>query len=217
MLAKAAAAVVPGGAGLGSTAEGTSLGVFADAVIDVKAAVIVSGDGVGLWVVSELGNSWLPVTAAVSICLGAWAVGASVEAVAVLLLGVMGRAGVSRGEAGVFLDAKGKSACVPSELRSDVSLVAVMFFVSVSIGVLKAITDGKGVFSVPREKKEEAGTGEAGDDFLVSGFASEVSTVGIAPEDTPDNTVRTEWVKLVVGKKGDSICVGDAWTEVMMT
>lgn len=48
MLAKAAAAVVPGGAGLGSTAEGTSLGVFADAVIDVKAAVIVSGDGVGL-------------------------------------------------------------------------------------------------------------------------------------------------------------------------
>lgn len=81
----------------------------------------------------------------------------------------------------------------------------------------RAITDGKGVFSVPREKKEEAGTGEAGDGFLVSGFASEVSTVGIAPEDTPDNTVRTERVKLVVDKKGDSICVSDAWTEVMMT
>lgn len=182
MLAKA-----PGGAGLRSAAEGGSLVVFADAVIDVKAAVIVSGYGVGLLVMSELGNVWVPGTA-VSICLGA--VGASVEAVAVLLLGVMSRAGVSRAEAVVLLVAKGKSACVPTELRSDVSLVAVIFFVSVGIGVLKAITDGKGVVSVPREKKGEAGTGEAGDDFLVSGFASEVSTVGIAPEDTPDNTVR---------------------------
>lgn len=182
MLAKAAAAVVPGGAG-------GSLVVFADAVIDVKAAVIVRGYGVGLLVMSELGNLWVSVTV-VSICLGACAVGASVEAVAVLLLGVMSRAGVSRGEAVVFLVAKGKSACAPTELRSDASLVAVICFVSVGIGVLKAITDGKGVVSVPREKKEEAGTGEAGDDFLVSGFASEVSTVGIAPEDTPDNTVR---------------------------
>lgn len=216
MLAKAAAAVVSGGAGVSSTGEGGSLVVFADAVIDVKAAVIVSGYGVGVLVMSELGNFWVSVTV-VSICLGTWAVGASVEAVAMLLLGVMSITGTSTGEAVMFLVPKGKSACVPTELRSDVSFVAVLFFVSVSIGVLKAITDGKGVFSVPREKKEEAGTGEAGDDFLVSGFASEVSTVGIAPEDTPDNTVRTEWVKLVVDKEGDSICVGDAWTEVMMT
>lgn len=216
MFAKAAAAVVSGGAGVTSTGEGGSLVVFADAVIDVKAAVIVSGYGVGVLVMSELGSFWVSVTV-VSICLGTWAVGVSVEAVAVLLLGGMSRAGMSTGEAVVFLVAKGKSACVPTELRSDVSFVAVLFFVSVSSGVLKAITDGKGVFSVPREKKEEADTGEAEDDFLVSGFASEVSTVGIAPEDTPDNTVRTEWVKLVVDKKGDSICVGDAWTEVMMT
>lgn len=206
MLAKAAAAVVPGGAGVSSTAGGGSLVVFADAVIDVKAAVIVSGYGVGVLVMSELGSFWVSVTV-VSICLGGWAVGASVEAATRLLVGVMSRAGMSRGEAVMFLVAKGESACVPTGLRSDVSFVAVLLFVSVGIGVLKAITDGKGVFSVPREKKEEAGTGEAGDGFLVSGFASEVSTVGIAPEDTPDNTVRTEWVKLVVDKKGDSVLV----------
>lgn len=125
MLAKAAAAVVPGGAGVSSMAGGGSLVVFADAVIDVKAAVIVSGYGVGVWVMSELGSFWVSVTAVVSICLGAWAVGASVEAVAVLLLGVMSRAGVSRGEAVMFLVAKGKSACVPTGLRSSVSFVAV--------------------------------------------------------------------------------------------
>lgn len=216
MLAKAAAAVVLGGAEVFSTGVGGSLVVFADAVIDVKAAVIVSGYGVDVLVISELGNFWVSVTV-VSICLGTCAVGASVEAVTVLLLGVMSIAVMSTGDAVVFLVAKGKSVCVPTELRSDVNFVAVLFFVSVSIGTLNAITDGKGVFSVPREKKEEAGTGEAGDDFLVIGFASEVPTVGIAPEDTPDNTVMTEWVKLVDDKKGEASGVGDAWTEGMMT
>lgn len=214
MLANARA-VLSGGAEVFPTGVGGSLVVFADAVIDVKAAVIVSGYGVGVLVISEIGNFWVSVTV-VSICLGTCAVGASVGAMTVLLLGIRIIAVRSTGEAVVFLAAKGKSVCVPTELRCDVNFVAVLFFVSVSIGVLKAITDGKGVFSVPREKKEEVGTGEAGDDFLVSGFASEVPTVGIAPEDTPDNTVMTEWVKSVVDKKEVS-CVGDAWTEVMMT
>lgn len=216
MLAKAAAAVVSGGAEVLSTGAGGSLVAFADAVIDVKAAVIVSGYGVDVLVISELGNFWVSVTV-VSICLGSCAVGASVEAVTVLLLGVISTAVTSTGDVMAFLVAKGKSVCVPTELRSNAAFVAVVFFISVTIGVLKAITDGKGVFSVPREKEEEAGTGEAGDDFLVSGFASEVPTVGIAPEDTPDNTVMTEWVKLVVDKKEVSCVGGDAWTEVMMT
>lgn len=216
MLAKAAAAVVSGGAEVISTGVGGSLVVFADAVIDVKAAVIVSGYRVDVLVISELGNFWVSATV-VSICLGTCAVGASMEAVPVLLLGVTSIADTTTGDAVVFLVAEAKSVCVPTELRSHANFVAVLFSVSVSIGVLKAITDGKGVFSVPREKKEEASTGEVGDDFLVSGFASEVPTVGISPEDTPVNTVMTEWVKLVVDKKGEVSGVGDAWTEVMMT
>lgn len=215
MLAKAAAAVLSGGAEGFSTGAGGSLVAFADAVIDVKAAVIVSGYGVDVLVIS--GNFWVSVTV-VSICLGSCAVGASAEVVTMLLLGVISTAVTPTADAVVFLVAKGKSVCVPTELRSNAAFVAVIFFIRVTTGVLKAITDGKRVFSVPREKEEEAGTGEAGDDFLVSGFASEVPTVGIAPEDTPDNTVMTEWVKLVVGKKGEISCVGgDAWTEVMMT
>lgn len=216
MLAKATAAVVSGGAEVFSVRVGGSLVVFADAVIDVKAAVIVSGYGVDVLVISELRNFWLSV-AVVFICRGMCAVGASVEAMAVLLLGVINIAVMSTGDAAVFPVAKGRSACIPTELRTEVNFVAVLFFVSVSTGVFKAITDGKGVFAVPSEKKEEAGTGEAGDDFLVSGFASEVPTVGSAPEDTPDNTVMTEWVKLVVDKKAEVSCVGDGWTEVMMT
>jgi len=216
MLAKAAAAVVSEGAEVFSTRVGGSLVAFADAVIDVKAAVIVSGYGVDVLVISELGNFWLSV-AVVFICRGMCAVGASVEAMAVLLLGVINIAVMSTGDAAVFLVAEGRSVCAPTELRTEVNFVAVLFFISVSTGVFKAITDGKGVFSVPSDKKEEAGTGEAGDDFLVSGFASEVPTVGFAPEDTPDNTVMTEWVKLVVGKKAEVSCVGNGWTEVMMT
>lgn len=185
-----------------SAGVGRSLAVFADAVIDVKAAVIVSGYAVDVLVMSE--SVGFLVSSVVSVCLGACVV----EAEAVLVFVIGNELVVSMGVVDLPLDKTGKPACVTTGLKVGAIFVAVLFFASVDINVLNAITDGE--FSVLSENKDEVSTGDVGADFPVTGVASEVATDGITPGDTDGNTVMTEWVELVVGNKGEVSCVGDA-------
>ncbi|KAL8169812.1 UNVERIFIED_CONTAM: hypothetical protein K2H54_058129 [Gekko kuhli] len=192
-----------------SAGVGRSLAVFADAVIDVKAAVIVNGYAVDVLVMSE-SVGFLVSSTVVSVCLGACVV----EAETVLDFVIGNELVVSIGVVDLPLDKTGKAACVTTGLKVGAIFVAVLFFASVDINVLNAITDGE--FSVLSENKDEVSTGDVGADFPVTGVASEVATDGITPGDTDGNTVMTEWVKLVVGNKGEVSCVGDAWKEVVM-
>lgn len=202
-LAKAEVDTVVVAAEVFSAGVGRSLAVFADAVIDVKAAVIVSGYAVDVLLVSELVD-FLVSCVAVSVCLGACVVGAET-----VLVFVTGNELVEcTGVVDSSVDTTGKAARVTTGLKVGAIFVAVLFFASVDINVLNAITDGE--FSVLSENKDEVSIGDVGADFPVTGVASEVATDGITPGDTDGNTVMTEWVKLVFGNKGVVSRVCDA-------